>query len=500
MANLLNQNIGTNYKGILNLNTLNGNLTTTLQAVTDGMGNASPLQLSTTQVGLNYSGNNTLLNLNTQASVAGGLRITYASSATEGLEFLYNSAGATISNINSIYASNSAELRFNMQTAAGGIRAMTIFGTGQIAINTTSASAQLQVRGDGTNPIARFQSNAGTDLLIINEGGAANISFGSALSLIGNTGTSTFSSLIAGNVTGNVGTLPVYSFNMNADTSTSSTSNYFSLSKSITPSAGSANFRNLIIDYTINASGAQTGTATGIFLNATETALNGMGHNLMDLQVGGVSKFRVSNSGTLTIPNNNIIVSNGYVSSSQLYALTIGKVGNYFIDSASDGVVRISDNAQTSFNRLQLGGTTNAFPAIKRNGAGIDFRLADDSGYCAISATSFTIGGTATSLSANSLNLAGFNCMFYSSRIYIDNDNRGVAINNNLAVGGGNVATNASAALEVISTTKGFLPPRMTTTQKNAISTPASGLVVYDSTLNKLAVYTGSAWETVTSI
>jgi hypothetical protein len=57
----------------------------------------------------------------------------------------------------------------------------------------------------------------------------------------------------------------------------------------------------------------------------------------------------------------------------------------------------------------------------------------------------------------------------------------------------------ASAQLDVASTTKGFLPPRMTTTQKNAIATPAAGLVVYDTTLNKLCVYT-TAWETITSI
>ena len=50
MANLLGQNIGTNYKGILNLNTLNGNVSGTLQAVTDGDGNASPLLLSTTSI------------------------------------------------------------------------------------------------------------------------------------------------------------------------------------------------------------------------------------------------------------------------------------------------------------------------------------------------------------------------------------------------------------------------------------------------------------------
>jgi hypothetical protein len=57
----------------------------------------------------------------------------------------------------------------------------------------------------------------------------------------------------------------------------------------------------------------------------------------------------------------------------------------------------------------------------------------------------------------------------------------------------------SSAALQVDSTTKGFLPPRMTTTEKNAISTPATGLVVFDSTLAKLCVYTGASWETVTS-
>lgn len=57
----------------------------------------------------------------------------------------------------------------------------------------------------------------------------------------------------------------------------------------------------------------------------------------------------------------------------------------------------------------------------------------------------------------------------------------------------------ATAILQVNSTTKGFLPPRMTTAQKNAIVSPAVGLVVYDTTLNKLCVYT-TAWETITSL
>jgi len=52
-----------------------------------------------------------------------------------------------------------------------------------------------------------------------------------------------------------------------------------------------------------------------------------------------------------------------------------------------------------------------------------------------------------------------------------------------------------SAALAVNGTSKGFLPPRMTTTQKNAISSPAAGLVVYDETTNKLACYNGTTWN-----
>jgi hypothetical protein len=62
---------------------------------------------------------------------------------------------------------------------------------------------------------------------------------------------------------------------------------------------------------------------------------------------------------------------------------------------------------------------------------------------------------------------------------------------------GDNVAANASAVLEAKSTTKGFLPPRMTNAQMVAIATPAAGLVVYDTTNNKLNVYDGTNWVAV---
>jgi len=71
---------------------------------------------------------------------------------------------------------------------------------------------------------------------------------------------------------------------------------------------------------------------------------------------------------------------------------------------------------------------------------------------------------------------------------------------NSFYVGSNKTLAVASAKMQVESTTQGFLPPRMTTTQKNAIATPAAGLVVYDTTLNKLCVRTASSWETITSI
>ena len=61
--------------------------------------------------------------------------------------------------------------------------------------------------------------------------------------------------------------------------------------------------------------------------------------------------------------------------------------------------------------------------------------------------------------------------------------------------------TPASCAIvDVTSTTLGFKFPVMTTTQKNAIGTPVAGLVIFDSTLAKLCVYSGSAWQTITSV
>jgi hypothetical protein len=61
-------------------------------------------------------------------------------------------------------------------------------------------------------------------------------------------------------------------------------------------------------------------------------------------------------------------------------------------------------------------------------------------------------------------------------------------------IGINTITPDASAQLQVDSTTRGFLPPRMTTTQKLAIGTPAAGLMVYDTTLNQMSYYNGTLW------
>jgi sarcosine oxidase gamma subunit len=67
-------------------------------------------------------------------------------------------------------------------------------------------------------------------------------------------------------------------------------------------------------------------------------------------------------------------------------------------------------------------------------------------------------------------------------------------------VGIGTASPSASAILDAQSTTQGVRMPNMTTTQKNDIVSPAAGLMVFDTTLAKLCVYSGAAWETITSL
>lgn len=58
---------------------------------------------------------------------------------------------------------------------------------------------------------------------------------------------------------------------------------------------------------------------------------------------------------------------------------------------------------------------------------------------------------------------------------------------------------NSSAALELQSTSRGFLAPRMTTTQMNAIGSPAAGLLIYNTDSSAFFYNNGSGWSNIAS-
>lgn len=61
-------------------------------------------------------------------------------------------------------------------------------------------------------------------------------------------------------------------------------------------------------------------------------------------------------------------------------------------------------------------------------------------------------------------------------------------------VGIGTATPHSSSALELEATDKGFLPPRLTETQRNSIVSPETGLVIYNQNVQCLQYYTGTDW------
>jgi hypothetical protein len=64
-------------------------------------------------------------------------------------------------------------------------------------------------------------------------------------------------------------------------------------------------------------------------------------------------------------------------------------------------------------------------------------------------------------------------------------------------VGIGTSAPDASAVLEVQSTQKGLLIPRMSSTDRDAIASPATGLLIFNSSTGTFQFYTGTGWSSI---
>jgi hypothetical protein len=313
MANLNGQNIGTNYKGFLNLDsTINTPLDATLRAVTDGMGTSSPFSISTAQTGIGTY---------TAASYAGAKLIVGN----------YASANSEVANIG-IMAVSQATL--NSATAYG----YAVYGHGYT--NGSARSAGLV--GEGKVTVTGDTGSA------IGVRGYAN-----------DTHAGGFNIGLYGDATG-----------------------------------GSSNYALYM-------------AAGDIYSAVTNQIWNFQ--TSLDFQVSGVSKVKFNSSGRIEnagdIFAGSVVYSYGAnVGCGNLRANDIGCLQRFSISGA------VANNAcfiggTSTFNLLQLGGTTSSFPAIKRNGAAIDFRLADDSGYCAINVGILTTSGNANINTARMTNI-----------------------------------------------------------------------------------------------
>ena len=178
MANLLGNDIGLNYKGLLNLDTtINIPLDGTLRVVTDGEGDSSPLYLSTTQVGVKATTDNnsivaefkTSANIKVLEILDRGSLIQYSRVDGTSKTFEFGFAGGFDAGAITLYKTNVAKVFLQVHDTS----ASYINVGGNLGINNTSPVAKLDivaaaatvglyVKGAASTDIARFYQSDGT--------------------------------------------------------------------------------------------------------------------------------------------------------------------------------------------------------------------------------------------------------------------------------------------------------------------------------------------------
>lgn len=242
----------------------------------------------------------------------------------------------------------------------------------------------------------------------------------------------------------------------------------------------------------------QTTTAKGASLalnvvqQGTTTAINGLVVSGVSSTAGSVSittsfssaSARLSIWGTAltpTLPYFNIQETAG----SKL--LEFSNAGNLLVGSGSP-----SDTAKVS---VKGSGSTSATTSLLvQNSSATQIAKFNDDGSIAL--------GQQSNASYPYINLSGiYGGLFLNtgdSIVFRSGGTEVMRINSSLSVGIGTSTINASAILQADSTTKGFLPPRMTNAQRAAIATPAVGLMVYcTDAVEGLYIYKSTGWTFV---
>jgi hypothetical protein len=234
-------------------------------------------------------------------------------------------------------------------------------------------------------------------------------------------------------------------------------------------SAFASDAANLFWDDTNNRLGIGTNTPS------SPLSISSTGGSIFDWS-------RVSGaSGYLVVTNTRSGAGQGTVFGVDQFSFRNSSAVNYIVSEGNRLGINTNNDALTSQLQIKGSGSTSATTSLLvQNSAGTAALTVKDD-------LSTTFGGNVTTptLAINGNWQANNNNTIFGSVFNY--------ILNPVNIGG--TTQTSSAMLEVRSTTRGFLPPVMTTTQKNAIATPATGLVVYDNTTNKLQCYNGSTWN-----
>jgi len=161
-----------------------------------------------------------------------------------------------------------------------------------------------------------------------------------------------------------------------------------------------------------------------------------------------------------------------------------GQIGKIVLQTDPAGFVGIGttdpDARLTVFNNDSGTGISTGI-RIAQNGAG-DSVLHFDRAATQVYSIGFDTSADQFRISASSdLNT--------NPRLVIDDTTGNIGIGSASSPG-------VTALLELTSTAKGFLPPRMNTTQRDAITSPATGLEIYNTTTNEPNFFNGSIWGT----
>jgi uncharacterized protein (TIGR02145 family) len=157
-----------------------------------------------------------------------------------------------------------------------------------------------------------------------------------------------------------------------------------------------------------------------------------------------------------------------------------------YTDSALLTKLSITGNAATStiasFATMAGTASTATKLSLSKKINNVDF---DGSGDITITADAGTLTGASLNTTVTNSSLTSVGTL------------TNTIINGKLVVGA-TLATSNSAVLEVSSTTQGFLPPRMSTSQRDGISIPTTGMVIFNTTTNGLEVKSSNGWVLLT--